>query len=61
MQKTIDKMYAEWAKLEYELKDARKEKGWKAAAARARKQSFALEKLLKEFRKVSCAEANKPE
>lgn len=61
MQKTINDIYAAWANLERELKNAGKENGWKAAAARARKQSFALEKLLKEFRKVSCAEANKPE
>ena len=62
MQKTINGIYAAWANLERELKDAGSEKrGWKAAAARARKESFVLEKLLKEFRKVSCAEASKGE
>ena len=35
------------------------EVGNKAAGARARKASLALEKLLKEFRKVSIAEAKK--
>lgn len=34
-------------------------RGWKAAAARARKNSLALEKLFKQFRKDSCAEASK--
>ncbi|MBC5862854.1 histone H1 [Flavobacterium turcicum] len=35
------------------------EKGVKAAGARARKSTLELEKLLKEFRKVSVAEAKK--
>ena len=35
------------------------ESGNKAAGTRARKLSLALEKLLKEFRKVSIAEAKK--
>ena len=59
MQQNINSIHAAWANLERELKDAASEKrGWKAAAARARKETFVLEKLLKEFRKVSCAEAN---
>lgn len=57
MQQNINSIHAAWANLERELKDAASEKrGWKAAAARARKETFVLEKLLKEFRKVSCAE-----
>lgn len=35
------------------------EKGVKAAGARARKSTLELEKLLKEFRKVSIAETKK--
>lgn len=35
------------------------EKGVKAAGARARKSSLEIEKLLKEFRKVSIEEAKK--
>lgn len=35
------------------------EKGVKAAGARARKSSLELEKLFKEFRKVSIAESKK--
>ena len=62
MQNTINKIYAAWASLERELQDAGSGKrGWKAAAARARKKSFELEKLMKEFRKASCAEANETE
>lgn len=34
--------------------------GWKSAALRMRKDSLKLEKLFKEFRKLSVAEANKP-
>jgi len=58
MQNIITNLYIALGNFERELKDASKEKGWKAAAARARKESFVLEKLLKEFRKVSCAKAN---
>ena len=36
-----------------------KSRGWKTAAARMRKESLELEKLLKQFRKVSVSEANK--
>lgn len=62
MQDTINKIYAAWASMERELQDAGSGKrGWKAAAARARKKSFELEKLMKEFRKESCAAANEPE
>lgn len=36
-----------------------KEHGWKTSAARMRKESLELEKLLKQFRKVSVYEAKK--
>lgn len=39
--------------------DSLAEKGVKAAGARARKSSLEIEKLLKEFRKVSIEEAKK--
>ncbi|MBF8150001.1 histone H1 [Winogradskyella sp. F6397] len=39
--------------------DSQLESGNKAAGTRARKASLALEKLLKEFRKVSVAESKK--
>jgi hypothetical protein len=39
--------------------DALTEKGVKAAGARARKATLELEKLLKEFRKVSVEESKK--
>ncbi|PZW42742.1 MULTISPECIES: histone H1 [Mesonia] len=39
--------------------NAQLESGNKAAGTRARKSSLALEKLLKEFRKVSVAESKK--
>jgi hypothetical protein len=39
----------------YKVRD--RERGWKAAAARVRKESLQLEKFLKEFRKVSVQEA----
>jgi hypothetical protein len=39
--------------------DALSEKGVKAAGARARKSSLEIEKLLKEFRKVSIEESKK--
>ncbi|WP_159023640.1 histone H1 [Formosa sp. L2A11] len=39
--------------------DLQLESGNKAAGTRARKSSLALEKLLKEFRKVSVAESKK--
>ena len=59
MQELYKKIDESWEKLYPELSVATGgERGWKAAAARARKESFVLEKLLKEFRKVSCAEAN---
>ena len=59
MQQNINSIHAAWANLERELKvSGSGKRGWKAAAARARKESFVLEKLLKEFRKVSCAEVN---
>ena len=50
-------------KAEFELfaneADAQVEKGNKAAGTRARKSSLELEKLLKEFRKVSIEEGKK--
>ncbi|HIB38436.1 histone H1 [Mesonia sp.] len=50
-------------KTEFEAFDkdaqAQLESGNKAAGTRARKSSLALEKLLKEFRKVSIAESKK--
>ena len=62
MKNTIAKIYVAWNELEYELSIVSQGKrGWKAAAARARKKSFELEKLMKEFRKASCAEANETE
>ena len=39
--------------------DSLTEKGVKAAGARARKSSLEIEKLLKEFRKVSIVESKK--
>jgi len=39
--------------------DSLTEKGVKAAGARARKSTLEIEKLLKEFRKVSVAESKK--
>lgn len=39
--------------------ELQKEKGNKAAGTRARKASLSLEKLLKEFRKVSLEESKK--
>lgn len=55
MQNTIDKIYAAWASLERELQDAGSGKrGWKTAAARARKKSFEVEKLMKEFARNLC-------
>ena len=59
MQELHKKIDASWEKLYPELSVAcGGDRGWKAAAARARKETFVLEKLLKDFRKVSCAEAN---
>ena len=50
-------------KAEFELfaneADAQVEKGNKAAGTRARKSSLELEKMLKEFRKVSIEEGKK--
>ena len=40
-------------------KCARKDYGWKSAALRARKTTLALERHLKRFRALSCAEAQK--
>jgi len=54
MKKVIDEINATVAELTAEL--AKAAEGNKAAAARARKATLALERLGKEFRKVSVAE-----
>lgn len=55
MKKVIAQINAVIVELQADL--AKAEGGNKAAAARARKATLALEKLGKEFRKVSIAEA----
>ena len=52
MKELVNKINAEWAVFAANA-EAQAEKGNKAAGARARKSSLALEKLLKEFRKAS--------
>ena len=56
MQDLIAKISAEIETFKKES-ESLSEKGVKAAGARARKSSLELEKLLKEFRKVSIAES----
>jgi ElaB/YqjD/DUF883 family membrane-anchored ribosome-binding protein len=58
MKELIEKINAEFAAFS---KDAEQqvEKGNKAAGTRARKASLELEKVLKEFRKVSLEESKK--
>jgi len=58
MEELIGKIKAEFDAF---AKDAalQSEKGNKAAGTRARKSSLELEKILKEFRKVSLAESKK--
>lgn len=58
MKELIEKIYAEFEafKADAELQN---EKGNKAAGTRARKSSLDLEKMLKEFRKVSLEESKK--
>ena len=52
MKELVNKINAEWAVFAANA-EAQAEKGNKAAGARARKSSLALEKLLKEYRKAS--------
>ena len=52
MKELVNKINAEWAVFSANA-EAQAEKGNKAAGARARKSSLALEKLLKEYRKAS--------
>ncbi|MFH6936071.1 histone H1 [Flavobacterium sp. FlaQc-30] len=58
MKDLIAKIYAEIETFTTES-DSLAEKGVKAAGARARKSSLEIEKLLKEFRKVSIEESKK--
>lgn len=58
MKDLIQKINAEYATFKTES-DSLTEKGVKAAGARARKATLQLEKLLKEFRKVSVEESKK--
>ena len=52
MKELVDQIKAEYAAF-VQNADAQVEKGNKAAGARARKASLAIEKMMKEFRKVS--------
>ncbi|MFH7012388.1 histone H1 [Flavobacterium sp. FlaQc-52] len=58
MKDLIEKINAELETFKSES-DSLIEKGVKAAGARARKSTLELEKLLKEFRKVSIEESKK--
>lgn len=58
MEKLLKELNALIADFEKDSK-AQAENGNKAAGVRARKASLAIEKLLKEFRKVSIEEAKK--
>ena len=58
MKDLIEKINAEFETFKTET-DSLTEKGIKAAGARARKSTLELEKMLKEFRKVSIEEAKK--
>lgn len=58
MKDLIEKINAEFATFKTES-ESLTEKGVKAAGARARKATLELEKLLKEFRKVSVEESKK--
>jgi len=58
MKDLIEKITAEFETFKTET-DSLTEKGVKAAGARARKSTLELEKMLKEFRKVSIEEAKK--
>ena len=56
MEELVNKIKAEFEAFAKDA-DLQTEKGNKAAGTRARQSSLALEKLLKEFRKVSIAES----
>jgi len=56
MKELVEKIKAEFDAFAKDA-DLQTEKGNKAAGTRARQSSLALEKLLKEFRKVSIAES----
>jgi len=58
MKELIEKINAEFENFKSES-GSLTEKGVKAAGARARKATLELEKLLKEFRKVSIEESKK--
>ncbi|MBW2961990.1 histone H1 [Mesonia aestuariivivens] len=58
MKELIENIQKEYTSFESDAQ-AQLESGNKAAGTRARKSSLALEKLLKEFRKVSIAESKK--
>ncbi|MEC5165935.1 hypothetical protein RCH18_001669 [Flavobacterium sp. PL11] len=58
MKDLIEKINAEFETFKTET-DSLTEKGVKAAGARARKSTLELEKMLKEFRKVSIEESKK--
>ena len=58
MNDLVAKIKAEFEAFSTEV-DAQIEKGNKAAGTRARKSSLELEKMLKEFRKVSIEEGKK--
>ena len=58
MKDLIEKINTEFQSFSTEA-DSLTEKGVKAAGARARKSTLELEKLLKEFRKVSIEESKK--
>lgn len=58
MKELVEKVKEQWAVFA-ENADLQVEKGNKAAGMRARKASLELEKILKEFRKVSLDESKK--
>lgn len=58
MKELIEKIHAEFETFKTES-NSLAEKGVKAAGARARKATLELEKMLKEFRKVSIEESKK--
>ena len=58
MKELIEKINAEFENFKTES-ESLTQKGVKAAGARARKSTLELEKLLKEFRKVSIEESKK--
>lgn len=58
MKEIVEKINAEFEAFKADA-DVQAEKGNKAAGTRARKASLAIEKLLKEFRKVSLEESKK--